>query len=197
MGLREDAALTLIAFGVVLFVIGRRASRAGDGLLDGRPRDPKTVSIAGALTAVCGVGVLLLYYLAIVPRFGGWKPSHFYVYPFADGPVALVLSPFTHPVAFVAAIFTLGRLTYVLEALAPLAFLPLRARWTLLALPGAAVVLLANSGYVWRMGDHYAALWIPWLLVGAIAALARLARLRGESAAATGRPRLARFARSF
>jgi hypothetical protein len=97
--------------------------------------------------------------------------------------VALIASPFTHPIAFAAAIFTFGRLTYVLEALAPLAFLPLRARWSLLALPGAAVVLLANSGYVWRMGDHYAALWIPWLLVGALAAVARLERLHGEAAA--------------
>ena len=39
----------------------------------------------------------------------------------------------------------------------PLAFLPLRSWWVLMALPGAAIVLLANSGYVWRMGDHYAA----------------------------------------
>jgi uncharacterized membrane protein len=183
MGLREDAALTLIAFGAVLFAVGLRPAPRGDGLLDGRPRNAKAASIAGALTAACSVGVLLLYYVAVVPRFGGWKPSHFYVYPFAGGPMALVVSPLTHPIAFVVTFFTLGRLTYVLEALAPLAFLPLRARWTLLALPGAAVVLLANSGYVWRMGDHYAALWIPWLLVGAIAAVARLARLRGESAA--------------
>ncbi|MBV9028398.1 MAG: hypothetical protein JO311_07235, partial [Candidatus Eremiobacteraeota bacterium] len=35
-------------------------------------------------------------------------------------------------------------------------------------------VLLANSGYVWRMGDHYAALWIPWLIVAAIMGCAAL-----------------------
>ena len=183
MGLREDAALTLIAFGAALFAIGLRPAPRGHGLLDGNPADAKAVAIAGGLTAACSIGVLLLYYVGIVPRFGGWQPSHFYVYPFADGPLALVLSPFTHPFAFAGAVLTLGRLTYVLEALAPLAFLPLRSRWSLLTLPGAAVVLLANSGYVWRMGDHYAALWIPWLLVGAIAAVARLSRLRGESAA--------------
>jgi uncharacterized membrane protein len=183
MGLREDAALTLVAFGAALVAVGLRPSRHGDGLLDARPSSPKAVAIAGALTVACSIGVLLLYYVVIVPRFGGWKPGHFYVYPFANGPLALLLSPFTHPIAFAGAIFTLGRLTYVLEALAPLTFLPVRSRWTLLTLPGAAVVLLANSGYVWRMGDHYAALWIPWLLVGAIAAVARLARLRGEPAA--------------
>lgn len=183
IGLREDAALTLTTFGVVLLVVGLRPSQRGDGLLDGNPANPKGVAVAGGLTAICSIGVLLLYYVAIVPRLGGWKPSHFYVYPFANGPLALVVSPFTHPMGFAGAIFTLGRLTYVVEALAPLALLPLRSRWTLLALPGAAVVLLANSGYVWRMGDHYAALWIPWLLVGAVAAVARLARARGESAA--------------
>lgn len=184
IGLREDAALTLVAFGAALFAIGLRPSERGEGLLDGKPGNARALTIAGALTAVCSAGVLLLYYAVVAPRLGGWKPSHFYVYPFADGPMALILSPFTHPIAFAGTLFTFGRLTYVLEALAPLAFLPLRSRWTLLTLPGAAVVLLANSGYVWRMGDHYAALWIPWLLVGAIAAVARCARLRGESAAA-------------
>ncbi len=79
---------------------------------------------------------------------------------------------------FARAIFTLGRLTYVLEALVPLVFLPLRSKWSLLALPGAAVVLLANSGYVWRMGDHYAALWIPWLLVATVASVVTIARRR-------------------
>jgi hypothetical protein len=51
---------------------------------------------------------------------------------------------------------------------------PLRSRLAWLAVPGFAIVLLANSGLVWRMGMHYAALWIPWLLIafaGGIAAL--------------------------
>ena len=62
-----------------------------------------------------------------------WRmgPGHFYVYPFANGPLALLVAPFTHPLQFVRAIFTFGRLTYVLEALVPLAFLPLRSRWSL------------------------------------------------------------------
>jgi uncharacterized membrane protein len=184
VGLREDAALTTIVFGVALAFVGLRPARSGDGLLDGRPPNPRGTAIAGALLALCSLAVLLLYYGAIAPRLGGWKPGHFYVYPFANGPLALVLSPLTHPLAFASSIFTFGRLTYVLEALAPLAFLPLRSRWSLLALPGAAVVLLANSGYVWRMGDHYAALWIPWLLVGALTGVVRIARARGESTAA-------------
>ena len=68
----------------------------------------------------------------------------------------------------------MGRLTYVLEALVPLAFVPIRSRLIVLALPGFAIVLLANSGLVWRMGEHYAALWIPWLLIAFAAGIATL-----------------------
>lgn len=171
IGLREDAALTLFFFGIALAAVGLR------------PLQPRAFVVAGALTAAGSAGVLLLYYGVVAPRFGGWRPSHFYVYPFANGPLALILSPLTHPLAFARSIFTFGRLTYILEALVPLAFLPLRSRWALLALPGAAVVLLANSGYVWRMGDHYAALWIPWLLVATIAGVVVVARYSGARTA--------------
>jgi hypothetical protein len=81
-----------------------------------------------------------------------------------------------HPREFASSILTFGRLTYVLEGLVPLAFLPLLSWWAALAIPGAAVVLLANSGYVWRMGDHYAALWIPWLLVATVMGVVAKAR---------------------
>jgi hypothetical protein len=68
----------------------------------------------------------------------------------------------------------LGRLTYVLEAFAPLLFVPFRSRLLWLALPGFAIVLLANSPGVWRMGMHYSALWIPWTLIAFAAGLATL-----------------------
>lgn len=184
IGLREDAALTLIAFGVALVAIALRPAEQGTGLLDGRAIQPRALAIAGAALAIGSGAAFIAYYAIVAPHFGSWVPSHFYVYPFANGPAALLLAPFTHPVAFAKAIFTFGRLTYVLEALVPLAFLPLRSRWAWLALPGACVVLLANSGYVWRMGDHYAALWIPWLLVATAAAVIELARRRSARAAA-------------
>ena len=168
VGLREDAALTLVFFGLVLVAIGLRPAALGLGLLDRRPLEPKATAIAGAALACGAVAVLAAYYTVLALRFGSWGPSHFYVYSFASGPLALLLSPLTHPREFAGSILTFGRLTYVLEGLVPLAFLPLFSWWAALALPGASVVLLANSGYVWRMGDHYAALWIPWLLVATI-----------------------------
>ncbi|HEY6449781.1 MAG TPA: DUF2079 domain-containing protein [Candidatus Cybelea sp.] len=174
IGLREDAALTLVFFGAVLIAIALRRQRHGRGLLEGFVVAPRELAIAGGSLAFAAAAALVTYYAIITPRLGGWIPSHFYSYSFADGPLALLVSPFIHPLRFARAIFTLGRLTYVLEALVPLAFLPLRSWWSLLALPGGAIVLLANSGYVWRMGDHYAALWIAWLLVATVMGVASL-----------------------
>jgi hypothetical protein len=73
----------------------------------------------------------------------------------------------------------------VLEALVPLAFLPLFSRWMLLALPGFGIVLLANSDLVYHMGNHYAALWIPWLLAAAAFAAAERNTLRWSTVALT------------
>jgi len=183
IGLREDAALTLIVFGAVLIGVASRGPTRGSGLLDGFAAVPRELAVAGGALAFAAAAALVAYYCVIAPRLGGWLPSHFYVYAFADGPLQLIASPFTHPAQLARAVFTFGRLTYVLEALVPLAFLPLRSWWALLALPGGTIVLLANSGYVWRMGDHYAALWIPWLLVATVMGMAHIDRRRGEHVA--------------
>lgn len=149
-GVREDVCLELSVAGVVLGIAGWRSRRAW---------------FATSALALLSLGV---YYGVVIPRLGGqWIPAHFYVYPFAGGPLALVVAPLIHPILWAQTFFTFGRLTYVLEALVPLAFLPLFSRWSLLAVPGLAIVLLANSGLVYHMGNHYAALWIPWLLTGA------------------------------
>lgn len=160
-GLREDVCLEMTLLGIAVGIV---VLRAGD-----RPK-----AIAAFATAALAAASAAVYVVVVLPRVGPWPPSHFYEYPFAHGPLQLLLAPFTHPIAFALAIFTLGRLTYVLEALVPLAFVPLRSRLVWLSVPGFAIVLLANSGLVWRMGEHYAALWIPWLLLafaGGIAAL--------------------------
>jgi uncharacterized membrane protein len=183
IGLREDICVELIVVGIVFAAIGARPKSSGAGLLDGAPRDPRALTLAGVGVAVAASGALLLYFGVIVPRLGGWKPEHFYSYPFAQGPVPLAIALITQPISVLAATLTFGRLTYVLEALIPLAMLPLLSPWVLLALPGAAIVLLANSGLVWRMGNHYAALWIPWLLLAACSALTTVTRRYGAQTA--------------
>lgn len=151
-GLREDVCIELALAGAVVAVSA--ALRRDRALL--------LATVGCAALALASDAV---YAAVVLPRVGPWPPSHFYDYPFANGPAALLAAPLLHPLAFAAAIFTVGRLTYLLEALLPLAFVPLRSPRAALALPGFAIVLLANSGLVWRMGMHYAALWIPWLLI--------------------------------
>lgn len=164
-GLREDVCLELALLGVVT------------GISAALRRD-RALAVAGFASAAVGIVSDAIYALVVLPRVGPWPPSHFYVYPFANGPGELLLAPVTHPLAFAAAILTLGRLTYLLEAFVPLAFVPLRSRLAWLAVPGFAIVLLANSGLVWRMGMHYAALWIPWLLIAFAGGIATLRRPR-------------------
>ena len=164
-GLREDVCLELALVGAVVAI-------------DAAVRRDRPRVLAGLGSAALGSASGAVYALVVLPRVGPWPPSHFYTYPFADGPAALLLAPIAHPLAFFAAILTLGRLTYVLEALIPLAFVPLRTRLFWLSAPGFAVVLLANSGLVWRMGMHYAALWIPWLLIAFAAGVSTLRRQR-------------------
>ncbi len=158
---REDVALILGCFGVTLALLG----------LQGRRRDE---IVAGSATAL-GVAVVLWFYFDVVEwHLGGWRPAHFYVYPFAAGPFAVA-----------ASLLTWQRLTYLLEIFVPLAFLPLRTRWALFAAPGLAIVLLANSPSVYRMGMHYVSLWLPWVLVAA-AAGAATSRARASASRCAG-----------
>ncbi len=170
VGIREDVCLEVAIAGITFALAGTPSGRS------------RALAIAGSAAAVLAIAVDAAYYGVVVPRLGGWMPAHFYDYPFAHGPVALLAAPFTHPAAFALAIVSIGRLTYLLEAFVPLAFLPLRSRWSLLALPGFAIVLLANTGLVWRMGMHYSALWIPWLLVGTALAVRDTARTSERTA---------------
>ena len=186
---REDACivLALVGLGLALFALWKRQRSprvAGSprGMLRGEPRDAARLALAGLGLAAINAAALGFYYGVVIPRVGAWEPSRFYDYSFAQGPVALVVALLGHP-AYGLQLLTLGRLTYVLEALAPLAFLPLFSWWGLLALPGAAIVLLSSDGVAWRMGSHYAALWIPWVLIAALAALVRI----GDAAPARAR----------
>ncbi|GAC1419483.1 MAG: hypothetical protein NVSMB5_11390 [Candidatus Velthaea sp.] len=164
-GVREDVSIEVALAATVLAIAGWRSR----------------IAWTGAAALACAS--LIFYYGLIVPRAGSWQPAHFYIYAFAAGPLALVLAPLVHPREFLSTFFTFGRLTYLLEAFVPLALLPLRSRWSLLALPGFTIVLLANDGLVYHMGNHYAALWSPWILIGFAFAAARIRSERWIDAA--------------
>ncbi|MHB8148018.1 MAG: DUF2079 domain-containing protein [Vulcanimicrobiaceae bacterium] len=164
IGVREDICLELavITLGLGMYWVASDRAR----------------SICAFGTAAASLAVLGIYYGIIIPHIGGWRPSHFYVYPFASSPLALLAAFVTAPAEVIRATVTFGRFTYLLEAFVPLLGLPFRSPALLLALPGFGIVLLANSGEVWRMGEHYAALWIPFVLLAAILACQQLARRR-------------------
>lgn len=178
---REEACMVLAIVGLVLATIGfvrRHAARAvGDGMLVGYPREPERLAVAGIGLTIVNLAALAVYYLVVIPRVGPWQPSRFYEYSFAHGPASLLVALVMHP-AYLGTFVTLGRFTYVLEALVPLALLPFFSRWTMLAVPGLALVLLSSDPIAWRMGSHYAAIYAPWLLLGAVAALVGFERAR-------------------
>ncbi len=178
---REEACIVLAFVGIVFAIVGftsRDVTRIrDDGLLVGTPREPERLAVAGFGLAALNVAALCVYSLVVIPRVGPWQPSRFYEYPFAHGPVAVLVALAMHP-ANLRSLATLGRFTYLLEAFVPLAFLPLFTRWTLLAMPGLTIVLLSSDPIAWRMGSHYAAIFAPWLVLAAIAVLVRFERER-------------------
>jgi uncharacterized membrane protein len=117
------------------------------------------------LTAIVGSAVVFAGYFAIVrPLAGGgshWVPSHFYQWwGYAYG------QPLARQIA--------ERLTYLLEVFLPLAFIPLRTRCAVLALPGLVEVLASREPLMYTMGQHYAGVWVPYVLVAFAVAGARL-----------------------
>lgn len=181
---REEVPIVLGVFGLALIVAGLvRRGTPGRGLLVWEPRAPRAAIAAGIGLCVLSAATLYAYFGVVIRALGGWRPAHFYDYPFAHGPVALIAAAFVHPLLVAGAVVTLGRFTYLLEALVPLLFLPLRSAWFVVALPGLLIVLLSSDAITWRMGSHYAASWIPWVLLGTAAAVVRLARTRSEAAA--------------
>lgn len=181
---REDVCLelTIIGIGLAACALARRPAEE-QSFLAGMFRRPRTTALAFASLGLASMLVAIGYYREVFAIYGAWPHGHFYDYPFASGPPAVIASLFEKPLVVLPAVLTIGRLTYVLEALAPLVFLPVRSWWSLLALPGFGVVLLASEQSVWRMGNHYAAMWAPWLLVGATAAIAGIEQRRGIKAA--------------
>jgi uncharacterized membrane protein len=181
--IREEACLVYIIVGATFVIFGMLRAReiptvvpGARGLLVGSPLEPRRLVAAGLGLIVANACALVFYYGYLAPSLGGWEPAGvFYAYPFASGPSATVVALVTHPANF-GAILTFGRLTYLLEAFLPLALLPFFSRWSLLALPGFVVVLLSSNAITWRMGSHYAAIWIPWLFIGVCSVLVRWRR---------------------
>ncbi len=153
LAIKEDEALMLFVLGAA-FAIGAR--RRGDTALF---RFAAATAAAGALT-------LVLYFAVVRPLVGGHDTW-------------FALSYITNAAAYQSGwAAVLGRLSYLLEAFVPLCFVPFFGWRVLIAVPGLAEVLSSHWSITYTMGQHYAGVWIGWMLVAYALALAAFARER-------------------
>jgi uncharacterized membrane protein len=150
---KEDQGIFLAAvgLGIAIYFARRDRARAWFGL---------------GLTCA-SIGVFALYFTVVRPLFGGtsaWVPLHFY------GLGGLGPHGPTTP------LFSIGRLTYLIEAFFPLLLVPLFSPVVLGALPGFAECLLSHESLTYTMGQHYAAVWIGYVLVAYALAATRFGK---------------------
>ncbi|MBC5815113.1 MAG: DUF2079 domain-containing protein [Candidatus Eremiobacteraeota bacterium] len=145
--IKEDQAVFL-AFLACLSFIGY--ARKGDN-------DGRTWAI---LTLASSAAAFIGFFTIVRPlagAHGGWHPSVFYTQTKATA----ITTPLRN---------LTDRLGYLILAFAPLAFLPFRSSFLILSIPAFAEVLLSRAPVTYTMGQHYAAVWIPYVLVASVAA---------------------------
>ncbi len=179
---REDVTIQFLVIAAAAALWACRRAPGTKGLLDDQPQEPVRLARAAALFSVAALAVTVAYFYSVHRLYGAWSPGAYYEYSFGAGPAAVAGAIFLHPLEFARGVLTTGRLTYLLEALAPLVFLPTMTRWGLAAIPGLASVLLASDQKIWTMGAHYELLWAPWMVIAAAAALVHILGARGEAA---------------
>jgi uncharacterized membrane protein len=138
--IKEDQAL-IVGFAAVVAAIyfARRGERDG---------------VAFSLGTI-GASALVFagYFIVVRPLAGAqhaWEPLHFYSAATADNiPLGKAL---------------VGRLTYLLEAVVPLCLVCFFTPAIAFALPGFAEVFLSRQSVTYTMGQHYAAVWIGYVL---------------------------------
>lgn len=123
--------------------------------------------------AVVSVVVVLAFFLLIQPHAQAnprWQPIRFYAWSAADAHGLVVRG-------------LLERVGFLLLVFAPLAFVPLRTRAILLAVPPLLEVLASRMSTTFTLGTHYAGAWMGYVLVAFAAGIADLnARGRARGA---------------
>jgi uncharacterized membrane protein len=158
LAVKEDQAFFLAFAGVVGAVAYRDDAR--------RARFAIGVTVAS-------IAVALSFFFLIQPHANAnpeWAPVRFYDWSAADWRALLPAG-------------ILQRAGFLLLILAPLAFLPLRTRAIVLALPPLIEVMSSRMGTTFTLGTHYSGAWIGYLLIAFSAGVCDLA-LRGRASAA-------------
>ncbi len=151
LAIKEDQAVLLAGVGIVAAVW---YARDGDAR---RARFAFAVSIVALATFVSFFTIVRGAAGATTP----WAPTHFYAWGHAD---ARGEAPW----------YSIGRPAYVLEALVPLAFVALASPAIVLALPGFTEVLASHESITYTMGQHYAGVWIGYVLAAFALGLANV-----------------------
>jgi uncharacterized membrane protein len=153
LAVKEDQALFL-AFaglvGAVVFRNDRRRFRFAIG------------------TLLASLAVAALFFGIVQPHAAanpGWQPERFYAWNATDWRALIPTG-------------LLERVGFVVLILAPLAFVPLQARASILAVPPLLEVFASKMSTSFTLGTHYAGTWIGYLLVGFAAGIAGLAAHR-------------------
>jgi uncharacterized membrane protein len=152
LAIKEDQALFLAFAGIagaVAYRDDRRRARMAAGV------------------AVVSVAVAAIYFLAIQPHASGnptWQPERFYAWSAQDWREIVGRG-------------LLERLGFLLLVFAPLAFVPLRTRVVVLAVPPLIEVLASRMSTTFTLGTHYAGAWIGYVLVAFAAGLTQLVPL--------------------
>src|SRR6266508_1074678 len=160
---KEDAALAVLALGVLLAVRGQRR--------------------AGLWTALAGVAWFALATKVVIPRAnGGIGPLYEDLFPAFGGSVGeIVWNVVRHPGRVLSLAAQPDRLGYYTQLLAPLAFLPLAALPVLLiGGPQLAVNVISGHGLTHDIRYHYTSVVIAAAFLATVEACAWLGRRPGR-----------------
>jgi len=150
---KEDVSVIFIVDGMLAglwFYLKKDRARATLSL---------TLALAGAVT-------ILFFFKILIPSLHVPFPYysfHFYTHVAAVSPAGFV--GLADPI----------RPQYALSAFAPLCFLPLLSIAVVLCLPGFVEVLASREAITMILSTHYAAVWVPFMLLAFVLAIARVA----------------------
>jgi uncharacterized membrane protein len=135
----------------------------------------------GFVTGLAGYAWLVLNFFVLIPHFGEGSSVYWGRLPFG-GPGGLLRTTFIDPSAVLAYLQEPERVTYVVEHLRTLAFLPVLSPLALVAVGPLALNVLSTHTYMHLINYHYSTLIVPPLVVAAVFTISRFdsVRMRGK-----------------
>jgi uncharacterized membrane protein len=155
---KEDIALAVIGFGVVLLVRRRRR--------------------LGLLTMALGAAWFLVAYGLVMPHFnGGHNQAGIFYGELGDSPVDLVRTAVTDPSQVIGRLDNNDALGYARDLLAPFGFTALLSPLMLVpAIPQFFANILTNLNFFWSIQFHYAAVIVAVVALASVEGTARLTK---------------------